>query len=170
MSKSRAAVKVVPKSDDVQARSDAELSRVEQDEVENGERDSADTPVIHDGDTKPAHSNLAASQFKMRRTKAVAMPLFKLVPDVPRYFLCDGAMFTGKKVDDKKEAAILMAVTDLETGETGQIIIGAVLRELLLETYPDDAYVGKKFEICLRKRADKKYNTYDVYEVADEEA
>ena len=116
--------------------------------------------------TEPAkaHSNL-----RFKRTKSVAVPLFKLVADEPRFFLCEGAMFTGKQIDDKKEAATLMPVTDLETGEMGQIIVGKVLAELLIEQYEDKTYVGKRFELTLRKKADKKYNTYDLFEVAEAE-
>ena len=131
------------------AESDAELNAT-----------SAAGAPVHTPESKP-HSNL-----KFTRTRTIAMPLFKLVADVPRFFLADGAMFIGKQIDDKKEAATLMAVTDLETGEQGQIIIGQVLKELLIEQYPENGYVGKHFELCLRKRADKKYNTYDLFEVA----
>lgn len=115
-------------------------------------------------DAVGSHSN-----FRMTRKRAVAVPLFKFEPDVPRFYLVESAMFIGKKIDDKKEAATLIPVTDLETGEQGQIIVGTVLKELLNETYPSDGYVGLKFEMTLRKRADKKYNTYDLYEVGDEE-
>lgn len=118
---------------------------------------------IHTPESKP-HSNL-----RFTRTKTIAMPLFKLAADQPRFFLADGPMFLGKQIDDKKEAATLMPVTDLETGEQGQIIIGLVLKELLHEQYPANHYVGKRFEICVRKRADKKYNTYDLFEVSDAE-
>jgi hypothetical protein len=153
---------VAPKSE-LESRSDAELNRTSN---ETGEQ-SADA-VVHEGDDKPAHSNLSKSEFKVKRVKSVAVPLFKLAANVKRFFLFDGAMFTGKKIDDKKEAAILLPVTDLETGEQGQIIVGKVLRELITETYPGGAYVGKKFETCLRKRADKAYNTYDLYEIETE--
>ena len=124
---------------------------------------SAAGAPVHTPESKP-HSNL-----RFTRTKTIAMPLFKLAADQARYFLADGPMFLGKQIDDKKEAATLMPVTDLETGEQGQIIIGLVLKELLNEQYPDNGYVGNRFEICLRKRADKKYNTYDLFEVGDEE-
>ena len=117
---------------------------------------------IHTEPTK-AHSNL-----RFKRTRSVAVPLFKLIANEPRFFLSEGKLFTGKQIDDKKEAATLMPVTDLETGEMGQIIVGKVLAELLAEQYPDDAYIGKRFELTLRKKADKKYNTYDLFEVSEE--
>lgn len=146
------AIAGVMAEDELQARADAEQNAV-----------SAAGAPVHTPESKP-HSNL-----KFTRTRTIAMPLFKLVADTPRFFLADGAMFIGKQIDDKKEAATLMAVTDLETGEQGQIIIGQVLKELLIEQYPENGYVGKRFELCLRKRADKKYNTYDLFEVAAQE-
>lgn len=155
--------RTVPKADDVQARSDAELNQTA---AEGESTDGA--AATHEGDAAPAHSNLAATQFKVTRLKAVAVPLFKLFANQKRYFLFDGVMFLGKKIDDKKDAATLLPVTDLETGEQGQIIVGAVLKSLIEETYEGNSYVGKKFETCLRRRADKEYNTYDLYEIETE--
>lgn len=155
---------------------ETEMSKKQQVEKSNTPEADAEQERTH-ADASEAHSNLATEtanaapkRFKMQRTKAVAIPLFKMVVNVPRYFLVDGIYFTGKKIDDKKEAAILAPVTDLETGETGQIILGKVLRALLDETYPGNAYVGKKFEMCLRRNSDKAYNTYDLYEVEGETA
>ena len=143
--------------DELQAQSDAELNAT-----------SGAGAAVHTEQTAkadPPHSNL-----RFTRTRVVAIPLFKLAPGAPaRFFMFEGAMFEGKKVDDKKEPATLMPVTDLESGEIGQIIIGAVLRELLHEQYPGDAYVGKRFELKVRRDADKKYNTYDLFEVAEAE-
>lgn len=152
-------------ADEAQARSDAELNAAAAADADAAKTwtdrvaDQAKTREVHTPQTKP-HSNL-----KFTRRKSVAVPLFKLEPGQPIFVKVDGAMFLGKKVDEKKEAATLLPVVDLETGEEGQIIVGAVLRELFLEQYPDDAYVGKGFEITVRKRADKKYNTYDVFEI-----
>ncbi len=147
-------------ADELQKASDAELNR----SATSNETDAAPGATVHPGDKVPAHSN-----FKFTKVKQVAQQLFKLLPDVQRFFLADGAIYVGKKIDDKKEAALLLPVTDLETGEQGLIIVGAVLKGLFDETYPDGSYVGKKFAITLRKRADKKYNTYDVTEIATEE-
>lgn len=140
-----------------------ETENTETNETSNEVGEQSPEAVVHEGDAVPAHSNLDKKQFK--RTKAVAIPLFKMVPNQPEFFKFDGAMYEGKKIDDKKDAAILIPVTDLNTGEQGQIIVGLVLRELIQETYPAETYVGKCFEVTLRKRADKKYNTYDLYEI-----
>lgn len=134
---------------ELQTRGDAQAQ-------ENAEKDAA-------ANASQSVAPPVAPSFK--RTKNIAVSLFKLVPDKACYFLVDGAMFIGKKVDEKKDAATLLAVTDLTTGEQGQIIIGTVLKALLEETYPANSYVGKKLEIVLRKNADKKYNNYNVYEI-----
>lgn len=97
--------------------------------------------------------------------KHVTLPLFKMIPGVERYFLVDGAMFVGKQVDDKKEPATLMNVTDLETGEEGQIICPFLLIEALNADYPDNAYVGKMFAISLTRVPEKKYNLVNLTEL-----
>lgn len=141
----------------IQAQSDAELDATS---ANSNKTDAAPGATVHEGDKVPAHSN-----FKFKVTKQVAVQLFKLVPNVQRFFLCDAAVYVGKKIDDKKEAALLMPVTDLETGEQGLIIVGAVLKGLLEESYTGNGYVGKKFALTVRKRADKAYNTYDFAEI-----
>lgn len=149
---------------DIIAGSDAEQERA----ITESETTTAGT----DGETKPEgamHSNLAASAFKFKKTKLIALPLFRMIANKQIFVLVDAPMYLGKKVDPKKEAATLMRVTDLETGEEGQIIIGKVLHDLIGENYPDDSYVGKKFAIVMRQRADKKYNTYDLSEIETDE-
>jgi hypothetical protein len=167
MSKRNQVARTESPTPEVDAEQNAQIEReaIAQSEVQQSEVER----VATEADAKPMHSNLAVSQFKFKKTKVVALPLFKLVPDEEVYFLVDDAMYVGKSIDDKKEPAILMHVTDLETGEQGQIIIGKVLKDLISENYEDDSYVGKKFALTLRKRADKKYNTYDFAEIETEE-
>lgn len=102
-----------------------------------------------------------------RKTKNITLPLFKMAGNQPYYFQPTGPMFLGKTIDDQKDAATLLNVIDLETGEEGQIIVGAVLKSILNENYEGDSYVGKGLEIIQHKAGDtgKKYNTYTVAEV-----
>lgn len=126
------------------------------------EAEATQTPEV-----KPAP---AVSTFKFKKIKNVAVQMFKSEPNVTRYFLIDGPHFKGKEVAKATMGAPdILPVTDLETGEQGQFIIGKVLLELLHENYPDHAYVGKKFQVTPRKRADKKYNTYDFAEIETED-
>lgn len=111
-----------------------------------------------------------APLFRPTLVKILTKPLFKWEANVTRYYRADGAMFTGKPINEgagkpKKDPAILMYVTDLETGEQGQCICAAVLRSILNEEYPEEAYVGKSFAIKQHKIAGKDYNGFDVAEI-----
>lgn len=120
---------------------------------------------------------MSAVPMKFKKVRVVTLPLFKWQANLERYYRFDGAMFQGKPMKEnvaegakKKEPAILANVTDLETGEQGQIILGKVLQEILTEDYPADAYVGKCFAIEQRKIAGKDYNGYSVTEIEPNEA
>lgn len=109
-----------------------------------------------------------ATQFK--RIKSVTASVLRLKPGQPRFFFFGSPMFLGKKIDDKMEAATLVRAADLETGEDGLLILSTVMRKEMTETYPKNAYVGKCFEICITRAADKsagvKYNHVSISEVA----
>jgi hypothetical protein len=113
---------------------------------------------------------------KYTRTRSVTLPVFKVEVEVPLYLMVNGPMFIGKPVeaktgaDGKKgvpmEPATIMPVTNIETGEVGQIIVNAALKSILDETYPKDSYVEKSFEIVKHeKRAGKRYHTFSVFEI-----
>jgi hypothetical protein len=118
----------------------------------------------------PQHKIKDFEMVKFKKVKAVTRPLFKWVNGKERFFRIDSAMFIGKENkaagDGKKmEAAHLCFVTDLESGEEGQIILGKVLQEIFKEQYPEDTYVGKAFSIVQNKVDGKGYNVYVVTEV-----
>lgn len=100
--------------------------------------------------------------------KRVTAQLFKLKPGDEIFFLCDGPMHVGEKIGDK-EPATLMNVTNLETGEEGQIICGAVFQKELSRAYENNAYVGKKFWLKVTRIPEKKYNTYEIAEISETE-
>lgn len=104
--------------------------------------------------------------FKVK--KRVTVQLFKMKPGADNYYLIDGAMHEGKKIDEDKNAAILMNVTDLVTGEEGQIICPTILQRELTEGYPDDGYVGKKFWWRITRVPGVKYNLVDIAELEAE--
>jgi len=101
--------------------------------------------------------------------KALTKTLFKLENNTAYYLRVDGAIFTGKKIDSGKtkdmEPAELMHVTNLETGEEGQIIVPAVLGKILREECPNDSYVGKGFEIVKFRDTGARYSTFNVAEL-----
>jgi len=111
----------------------------------------------------------AKPKFKVKRH--VVKQLFKIKPGVEYYLLFTGKMHIGKKIEDNKEAATLADVTNLATGEIGQIICPKLIRDALSEEYPSDSYVGKAFAIELMRVPDKRYNLLRTFiEIEPDEA
>ena len=106
-----------------------------------------------------------------KKLKTVTVPVLKLMPDAPVYIQPTKAMYIGKEMPAKAgskpmEPATLLEVIDLSTENEGIVIVGAVLRGIISEAYPDESYVGKMFELVNHgKRGDKKYNSYSLTEV-----
>jgi len=111
-----------------------------------------------------------ATPFKFTVKKHVTLPLFKWENNKPYYYRFDAAIEQGKPIkekdgESKKEPAYLAPVTNLESGEQGEIILGTVLRGILDEDYPDASYVGKCFELVQKRITGKNYNSYGVTEI-----
>ena len=104
--------------------------------------------------------------FIPKKLRSVTRTLFKMENNKEYYFKLQEPMYTGKKIGDK-EPATLLNVVDLETGEEGQIIVGAVLKGIMEESYPGQEYVGRCFEVVKFRDAKHDYNTYNVTEIAD---
>lgn len=104
--------------------------------------------------------------FKIK--KFVTLPHIKLSPGQDYYLRFDTVMHLGKAIEKDREPATLAQVTNMETGEVGEIICSQLLRENLNEAYPNDAYLGLIFHIRLTKVPDKKYNLVHIAEVEDE--
>ena len=114
--------------------------------------------------------------LKFKISRRVTLPLFKIAAGTTLYIKCLAPMFIGKEVSNakgstekKKEPATLMNVINLETGEEGQIICGAVLKGIFTDEYADDGYVGLSFMIEMHKVPGKDYNGYTVTEIELEE-
>jgi hypothetical protein len=111
----------------------------------------------------------AGPKFKIK--KNLTPPLFKFVEDETRYVKATSVIYIGKEQEvksgeKKKEAAHLMDVINLETGEPGVIIVSAVVLSVLNESFPNNSYVDKGFAITKRSKAPgKNYNGYVVEEL-----
>lgn len=119
-----------------------------------------------------AKASTAVAGGKFKRMRSVTLPTFRLEEEKTIYVTIDSPMavssFAGKPDKDgkAKEPATVCTVTNVETGEIGHIIVGAVLKGILNETYAKDAYVGKSFEITKHAKANgKRYNTYSLFEI-----
>jgi hypothetical protein len=117
----------------------------------------------------------AARPFKVKRS--VTLPLFKFQEGVERYLHVDGAMYEAKPLKKltpaqaAKKPPILMHVTDMLTGEEGQIIVNTVLADILKDEYPEEGYVGKSFAITrhpIDTSRDKNYATFSVMEIEED--
>lgn len=111
--------------------------------------------------------------FAFKKKRLVTRPLFKWVKDVERFYLIEEPIFQAKpnkkaqldKDGKERQPPLLAHVTDLETGQQGQIIVGTVLNSELNSEYPDNGYVGKQFSICQRKIEGRDYSTWDIAEI-----
>lgn len=130
----------------------------------------------------PTTESTAPPKFVPKIIKQVSVNLMKLRPGVTVYALITGVMAISKPLknqsdeDKKKEPPTLLPFVNMETGEVQNLIVGAVLKDLLNDEYPKDSYVKRGFMIAVKEQKDAKagggrrYNNYDVAEVEVPEA
>ena len=105
------------------------------------------------------------------RKAQITFPVLKKADDIPIYVKITEPIFTGKEMQTKKgedemKAAQIARVVDLETGLVMEMICNAVLESTLNESFPEQKYVGKCFEITQHaKKEGKRYRTYSVWEI-----
>jgi len=125
-----------------------------------------DKKVQYDETTKTNQTHVA---FKPKILRRVTLPQFKVVE--LNYYKFDSAIVEKLKIekDDKgvmvEKTVAVAHVTDLVTGEQGQIVVGSVLRGVLAENYANDSYVDKAFAIRKNDVAGKRYKNYLVDEI-----
>lgn len=115
-------------------------------------------------------SNNEETELQFKVVRKVTLPVLKISINKPYFVKIDDKIFQGKKLDndkkDNKEPAFLVNVTDLKSGEQGQIVLNKVLKETLLEEYPDESYVGLCFQIVKKpKDMGKDYHTFSLVEI-----
>ncbi len=121
--------------------------------------------------TQVVETQPGQSGAKFKRVATVIRAVLKMEVDHPVYVKFTGPMFVGKAIEEskdgkKKEPAIIAPVINLETGEEAQIVMNRVLHSTLKESYADDAYIGKSFEIMKKtKREGKDYNDFALFEI-----
>lgn len=109
-----------------------------------------------------------------KRVKNLTLDILKFVVNEPRYVKITGPIHLGKDQkkaaddDKKREPAHLAPCVNLDDGAECQIIVSAVVLSTLNDEYPNDAYVGKCFEIVKKTRVEgKQYFPYGVVEIED---
>jgi hypothetical protein len=119
-------------------------------------------------------------QFKV--VKNVTVPLLKIADDgTPIYVKALGPIFKAKDISGRvsraskdgepskvtMQAPELLNVLNYETDKEAQIIVSTVLGSELRETYPNDGYVGKSFQIKKYKmQGGKRYATFEIIEIS----
>ena len=106
--------------------------------------------------------------------KTLGGSLWKWQDGVEKVFTIVSPIRAGKAVSNPRsgiaKAPDVMTVRDAEDGNEKDILVGAVLRSSLTESYPDDAYVGLSFA-CTQGavKPGTRYKTMTVAEVELEE-
>ena len=121
--------------------------------------------------------------------KNLTLPVLKMGIDKPVFIKFNEAMKIGKQIGDK-DAALVAVVTNLETGETLQMLVPAVMQGVLHDEYgaphygtaekgapvtelepriegqAPDSYVDKCFMITKHeKQSGKQYHPHTVQEI-----
>ena len=106
--------------------------------------------------------------------KTLGGSLWKWVDGEEKVFTVLSPIRAGKAVSNPRsgiaKAPDVMTVRDAADGNEKDILVGAVLRSSLTESYPDDAYVGLSFA-CTQGavKPGTRYKTMTVAEVELEE-
>jgi hypothetical protein len=114
--------------------------------------------------------------FEAKPLRLLTRPVLKFSDGTTHHVKIEGAMFIGKNIkartpapgEKEKEPATILNVIDLENGGEAQMIVNAVVKSVLTESYPGDTYVGKCFSITkLARAAGKAYNPFNIVEIED---
>lgn len=122
-------------------------------------------------DNAAAASNTAGEGLKFKVIKRVVVPVLKLIAGTPRFFQIAEPIQTREKEEKNDKGEVVKGtidicrVTDLETGEMGEFVVGNVLRDDLNDAYPNAGYVGKSFRFLKKDVPGKRYKTYEIDEI-----
>ena len=131
-------------------------------------------------DSKPAvvdinaknRTGILASGLKFKKIRSVTVPVIKMMPGKPVYLRFEGKMEISKQVNQKKvgdepmKPATILHCVNLQNDSECILIVGAMLKSVIDEAYPNATYVGKNFELMNHgKLGDRKYNAYSLNEV-----
>lgn len=87
--------------------------------------------------------------------------------EAPIYKAKENSAPSRKSPEDgaKQEAPHLVSVTLLDDNTRGVIVVPHVLRTELEDAYPDNAYVGRMFQVIKHKIEGKRYNDFEINEI-----
>jgi hypothetical protein len=119
-----------------------------------------------------------ATQPEFKRAKAItaqSLSVAKMVAGDSIFVRMEEKILTkpdrdkkgNQKLDPDTEEPInlhIARVTNLHTGELCELVLGHIVMRSLADNYPDDTYVGKKFEM-LKGEKKGRTNMWTVYEL-----
>jgi len=118
------------------------------------------------------------STLKFKKVATVAANRFE-IPEEKEFFIkfdsaitvIDRPAVMNKDGSEKEPASTMPAafVTNLLTGEVGQLVLSQVLNDTLTKEYPDAGYVNRFFRVVKHKVNGKRYFSYEVDEVEVEQ-
>lgn len=73
----------------------------------------------------------------------------------------------GTENKDQKEKMDIANVVNLQTGEEMRLVCHEVLKNIMTETYSDDAYVGKLFRVVKTPKKGGRGGKYYAFDVAE---
>lgn len=105
----------------------------------------------------------------VRLVKELSLPVLSTREGQTVMFTIKDAIKLGKKLDEKKDAAHICTVTNLENGANYTYLVPAVVQSVFADEYPENSYVGKSFAVLNNgKREGKRHIDYSVVEIAVE--
>jgi len=117
---------------------------------------------------------MATTKFdpsKVKVINAVTRPTLSLVEGVPVYVKILKPIYVGKEIkgSEKKadsKPADIADIINLENGKEQQLVVGAIVKSNIEESYPEGTYVGKGFMITKgKKKEGKRYFNYEISEI-----
>lgn len=100
--------------------------------------------------------------------RRVSVPTFSM-REPGEYFIMPVTPIVARPSrEDGAKPVYVMRVCDLTTGEERELVLGQILRETLLDRYPDDTYVNKQYRVVKLpsgKRSGTGQNEYNLYYV-----
>lgn len=116
--------------------------------------------------TKKKLETVANNKYA-RKKKVENLPMIKIGEGQTVFFKINGPAIAKTM---KNKPAVFLPVIDLNTGEVGQTLAGAILLRQLDENYPNQSYVGKSFEITKGEKVQGKSNEYFEFEIYELDA
>lgn len=102
-------------------------------------------------------------KFKIKK-KVTGVPFLKIESGSAVYVEFTSPITVGQM---KKKVANFVNIVNLETGEIQKLLLGSVLSKILIENYPNDSFINKKFQIIKGEKVKGAENEYFEYEVSE---